>query len=406
MTEIRADDRSSVEPARAVSLVDCDIHPMIPYPELNARLPTRWRRHLERYGRRTPIVTEFYPRAANAGFRADSWPSDGLPGSDLGLLRQQLLDEYGVDYGILNSLGMTGVHEVPELAAELTRVLNDWMWEWMTEEPRLLGAIVVPHEYPELAVREIERCAVDERWVQVLLPDSAEEPLGSLKYRPIFEAAAARGLPVAMHTAGSAPHGGTGWPSYYLEEHVGNAFQMQVQLTNMICEGLLDAMPDLRLVLSGVRRRLVDLARVGDRQRLGAAPRRGPGSSSGGRLRRSTSRSGSRRSRSRSRTTPPTSSARSSTAISPTACSSHRLPALGLRLADAGASRVGLAGPARAGSWPRTPPPSTACRFDEPPGVVIDADVHCAPDSMAALEPYLDAYWREYVGAPASASWA
>jgi predicted TIM-barrel fold metal-dependent hydrolase len=30
-------------------------------------------------------------------------------------------------------------------------------------------------------------------------------------------------------------------------------------------------------------------------------------------------------------------------------------------------------------------------------GRVVDADVHCAPDSMKALEPYLDGYWREYV---------
>jgi predicted TIM-barrel fold metal-dependent hydrolase len=250
MTDVRAHERQAAEPPAAVSLVDCDVHPMIPHAELQARLSTRWRRHLERFGRRTPIVTEFYPRASNAGFRVDSWPPTGLPGSDLELLRRQLLDEYGIDYGILNSLAMTGVHEVPELAAEIARALNDWMWEWMDEDSRLLGAIVVAHEYPVLAVREIERCAADARWVQVLLPDSAEEPLGSLKYRSIFEAAAAHGLPVGIHTAGFAPHGGTGWPSYYLEEHVGNAFQMQSQLTNMVCEGLFEALPDLRLVLT------------------------------------------------------------------------------------------------------------------------------------------------------------
>ncbi len=250
MTDLQVRDRDAAERPRSVELVDCDIHPMIPYEELQARLSTRWRRHLERFGRRTPIVTELYPRAANAGFRVDSWPERGLPGSNLDLLRRQLLDEYSVDYGILNSLSMTGVHEVPELADELARALNDWMWEWIAEEPRLLGAIVVPHEYPQLAVREIERCAADERWVQVLLPDTAEEPLGSLKYRPIFEAAAAHGLPVGLHTAGFAPHGGTGWPSYYLEEHVGNSFQMQAQLTNMVCEGLFEAIPDLKVVLT------------------------------------------------------------------------------------------------------------------------------------------------------------
>jgi predicted TIM-barrel fold metal-dependent hydrolase len=139
---------------------------------------------------------------------------------------------------------------VPELAAELSRVLNDWMWEWMEAEPRLLGAIVVPYEYPELAVRELERCAADRRWIQVILPDSAENPLGSQRYWPIYEAAAAHGLPVALHTAGYWPHLDTGWPSYYLEEHVANSMRMQSQLTNLVCEGVFEAIPGLKIVLT------------------------------------------------------------------------------------------------------------------------------------------------------------
>jgi predicted TIM-barrel fold metal-dependent hydrolase len=236
----------------AVSIVDCDIHPTLPMPQLLKRLSARWRRHLEQFGRRTPIITEFYPRAANAGFRLDSWPEgpDAFPGSDLGLVQAQLLDEFGIDYGILNSLGLLNCHEAPGLAADIARALNDWMTEWMDEEPRLLGALVVPYEYPELAVAEIERCAADRRWVQLILPDSAEDPLGSRKYWPIYEAAVAHGLPVAVHTAGYWPHLDTGWPSYYLEEHVANSMRMQSQLTNYICEGTFDAFPDLRLVLT------------------------------------------------------------------------------------------------------------------------------------------------------------
>jgi predicted TIM-barrel fold metal-dependent hydrolase len=132
----------------------------------------------------------------------------------------------------------------------MARALNEWMTEWMDEEPRLLGALVVPYEYPELAVAEIERRAGDRRWVQLILPDSAEDPLGSRKYWPIYEAAVAHGLPVAVHTAGYWPHLDTGWPSYYLEEHVANSMRMQSQLTNYICEGTFDAFPDLRLVLT------------------------------------------------------------------------------------------------------------------------------------------------------------
>jgi len=252
MSVVQSAPQASTEAPRSVSIVDCDIHPTLTMLGLQKRVSSRWREYLERFGRRTPNITEFYPRTANAGFRLDSWPKgpDAFPGSDLELLRTQLLDECAIDYGVLNSLGLLNCHESPELAAEIARALNDWMTEWMDQEPRLLGALVVPYEYPDLAVAEIERCAGDPRWIQLILPDSAEDPLGSRKYWPVYEAAVAHGLPVAVHTAGYWPHLDTGWPSYYLEEHVANSLRMTAQLSNYICEGTFDAFPELRIVLT------------------------------------------------------------------------------------------------------------------------------------------------------------
>lgn len=253
MSETQVQERPTGEGHRPVKLVDADIHPMASVATLASRMSTKWRTHLEKFGRRTPTVFEFYPRAVNGGFRVDSRTDKpgSFPGDDLELMQKQLLDEYDMDYGILNSLGMLSCHERPEIAGELARALNDWMWEdLMDPEPRLLGAIVVPYEYPELAVAEIERCAVDKRWIQVIFPDSAEEPLGSRKYWPIYEAAAAHGLPVALHTAGFWLHLDTGWPSYYLEEHVSNSTRMETQLMNMVCEGVFAHVPDLKIVLT------------------------------------------------------------------------------------------------------------------------------------------------------------
>src|SRR4051812_21214125 len=251
MSETQIQNAAATDGGRTMKLVDADVHPAPTQSQLDKHLAEKTRKHLERYGRRTPFVTEFYPRAVNGGFRLDSRSEGGFPGSDLELMQRQLLDEYDMDYGILNSLGLLSCHEQPEIADDLSRALNDWMWQdLMDPEPRLLGAIVVPYEYPELAVKEIERCAVDKRWVQVIFPDSAEDPLGSRKYWPIYEAAAAHGLPVGIHTAGMWLHLDTGWPSYYLEEHVANATRMATQLMNMVCEGLFASVPDLKLVLT------------------------------------------------------------------------------------------------------------------------------------------------------------
>jgi predicted TIM-barrel fold metal-dependent hydrolase len=238
---------------KAVTLVDCDIHPVMTPPMLLARMSERWRRHFERFGRRTPMITEIYPRARNAGMRADSWPEDpgGVPGSDPELARRQLLDEWDVDYGILNCLNGQDCYDPPSFAAELNRAVNDWLLEeWIEPDPRYLGAIAVPHDYPELAVAEIERRAGDDRWVQVIFPASTQEPLGSRKYWPIYEAAAGHGLPVAIHSGGYDPHIGAGWPSFYIEEHQAFSTVVQRQLVSLVCGGVFEAVPGLRIVLT------------------------------------------------------------------------------------------------------------------------------------------------------------
>ena len=71
-----------------------------------------------------------------------------------------------------------------------------------TASARLHGSISIALEHARAGRAEIERHAGDERWVQVLLPDSAEYPLGNRKYWPIYEAAAAAGTAGRVHTGG------------------------------------------------------------------------------------------------------------------------------------------------------------------------------------------------------------
>jgi len=235
-----------------VQLVDVDIHPVMLQPEMVRRLPERWGRHLERYGRRAPFVTDLYPRPRNKGMRADSWPEGGVPGSSYELLREQLLDEHDVDFGILLCLnGHDAGYEHPEYDAAINRVVNEWIVEeWLDRDERLRSCISVPYDHPELAIAEIERWAGDERFVQVLLPAAGQEPFGSRKYWPVYRAAADAGLPVAFHTGGYTGHRGAGWPSFYLEEHAGYGVVMQMLLTSLVCEGTFAAIPNLKVVMT------------------------------------------------------------------------------------------------------------------------------------------------------------
>ena len=46
----------------------------------------------------------------------------------------------------------------------------------------------------------------------------------------------------------SNPLTGSGWPSFYLEDHVGPAQAMQGNVISMVAEGVFEAFPELKLV--------------------------------------------------------------------------------------------------------------------------------------------------------------
>jgi predicted TIM-barrel fold metal-dependent hydrolase len=110
---------------------------------------------------------------------------------------------------------------------------------------------VVPIQNVELAVDEIDRCARDPRFVQILLLASGDQPLGKRVYWPIYAAAARHGLTVGIH-AGSNYHNpptAVGWPSYHTEDYAAQAQAFQSQLTSLICEGVFSKFGDLKVVL-------------------------------------------------------------------------------------------------------------------------------------------------------------
>ena len=103
----------SAEATPAVTLVDTDVHPTMTPPMLMERLSARWRRHLERLGRRTPMITDIYPRARNAGMRDEavevmrnSAPTDGLKDDERDMINytRELLRQNRVSDQTFNNL--------------------------------------------------------------------------------------------------------------------------------------------------------------------------------------------------------------------------------------------------------------------------------------------------------------
>ena len=143
------------------------------------------------------------------------------------------------------------------MAAAFARALNDWVVkEWLDRDPRLRASIVVPSQNIELAVDEIERCATDRRFVQILLLAMQESPLGRRHWWPLYAAAQRHGLPIGIHPGSTYRHSLTslGWPTYYVEDYASYAQAFQSQLGSLIAEGVFAKFPDLKVVLleSGV----------------------------------------------------------------------------------------------------------------------------------------------------------
>jgi len=233
-------------------MIDCDVHTIWRGPDaILDYLPARWHEHHRTYGGNGHYGSK-YPKGVPLGARVDSWPTTGgAPGSDLQMMRDQLLDRWDIDIAILNPAVHAGGSRNLDYAAASASAVNDFtVNEWLDQDDRLRGSLVVSFEDPPAAVAEIERLAGDKRFVQVYLQVRTTQPLGHRKYWPIYAATERFGLPVAVHFGGNAgtPITGAGWPSYYLEDHVGNSQSFQTQLTSLVFEGVFVHFPKLRYV--------------------------------------------------------------------------------------------------------------------------------------------------------------
>ncbi len=248
----------SPESEAALGIIDCDIHPMLrSETALHPYLSPRWREELETLGLRTrnPFVRSYaVPKATPALSRRDSWPpAGGPPGSDLAFMRAQHLDPYRVETGILQVLTPSGKDQRnPGFGAALCTALNEWqVAEWTSAETRLKASIVIPAEDAEAAVAEIARWAGRRDFASIFISARTTEPLGRKRYWPIFAAAQRHGLTIGVHSGGSNGITKTpaGWPSFYFEDHMADAFALQPLLTSLVLEGVFEAFPELRVVM-------------------------------------------------------------------------------------------------------------------------------------------------------------
>jgi predicted TIM-barrel fold metal-dependent hydrolase len=255
----------------AYELVDCDVHPimkgglgdLVPFLTQagRRRLGLDDRRSLTTVGHREAVSIPrnmLYVNQAGV-LRDDARAPDGsAPGADPAFTAKQLLDGNEISRAVLiggEVLGL-GAMPDPDAAAIIASAYNDWLAAtWLTADERFRGTIVVGAQDPDQAAQEIRRAAADERFVAVLMP-LTNILMGQRHYYPIYEAAAEIGLPVTVHPNSgegifhTSPPLAGGTPTYYVEWHTGLSQVFQANLISLVCHGVFERFPQLKVVLT------------------------------------------------------------------------------------------------------------------------------------------------------------
>ncbi len=237
--------------------IDCDVHPRVPgIDTLKTYMDDYWRETVEVRGIEI-FETIGYPTNAPMTVRPDAREGKILVDTDVARLGRVLIDKHAFGHAILNPLYAIQMIRDEYLALAFARAVNDWIKaEWLDRDPRLRASIVVPLNNIASAVEEVERCAADPRFVQVLFLALGEQPLGKSQFWPIYKVAEKHGLAIGIHAGSSYHHAttGSGWPTYWSEDYASQSLGFHMQVGSLIAEGVFVKFPGLKAVMieSGV----------------------------------------------------------------------------------------------------------------------------------------------------------
>jgi aminocarboxymuconate-semialdehyde decarboxylase len=138
----------------------------------------------------------------------------------------------------------------PERGLAAARLVNDGIAEMIASTPgRFIGLATVPLQAPSLAVIELERAVrtLGLRGVEIATSVQGEE-LSDKRFRPFFSKAEELGVLIFLHPNGYSD--GRRLADHYFINIIGNPLDATVAVSHLIFDGVLDALPKLKLCVA------------------------------------------------------------------------------------------------------------------------------------------------------------
>ncbi|MBV9047551.1 MAG: amidohydrolase family protein [Solirubrobacterales bacterium] len=193
------------------------------------------------------------------GFGAKAMPS-ASPGSAQEMaeragydveLHVEMLNRLELDAEVLSSMTvMQGTAwATTAVAGELSQRINDAIVDWVARYPtRILGSFTLPLQSLDLSLNELERCTTDLGMRVLQLPAAVNGTyLSSPDYADLWEAVAERRLVVFVHPDGTPD---PWFQSYSMWNSVGQPIEEAKFIASLIYEGVLERLPELRIVMA------------------------------------------------------------------------------------------------------------------------------------------------------------
>jgi aminocarboxymuconate-semialdehyde decarboxylase len=134
-------------------------------------------------------------------------------------------------------------------ALKLTGRMNDIVADWVRRYPkRFVGTVTLPVQDVALSVGELKRAINELGHKAVMLPTNvAGAYLGERQFWPLWEAIRTLDIPVFIHPEGIRD---PWYHKFALWNSIGQSIEEAKVMASMIYEGLLDAMPGLKVVVA------------------------------------------------------------------------------------------------------------------------------------------------------------